>query len=1086
VCAGSAFFPRNDHAEEFVKVCRIAGHLWSGRIFLAIGLIVGAGALVLIRGFAVSTAAKPAIVANHGAGTQANAVRTVGQVPLSFEPNRGQTDSRVKFLARGAGYGLFLTSDEAVLKLQTRSGANGSISTEEVAMKLVGTSSASVAGAEELAAKSNYIIGRDRSKWRTGIPQYARVRYDQVYPGIDLVYYGHEGQLEYDFNVAPGADPQAIQLSFAGERNMAIDRKGNLVVRAAGGDLVFHAPIAYQDGDGGRRNVASHFVLSAGNRVSFAVGEYDRRRGLVIDPTLSFSRYLGGTGSEVCIGATRPGCPAIAVDQALNYYVAGSPDSTAFPGVGTGAFQTGLAAGATANVFISKFDAANTLISSTYLGGDGTDTTAGVAADGAGNIYVAGTTTSTNFPTLNGFNPGPASGTHTFVSVLKPDLTGLVYSTYVAGGGSDTATGLAIDGKGNAFFTGITTSTDLPTTATALQRAALSATDSQFFMGKLDTTATGATSLKYLTYFGGGNPASGAIVQGGGIAVDSSGNAYITGGTNFLHLGNTASDFPVLNASQDCLGTPAVVPVPNPLPPCVAATAPDAFVAKINPNAIGTASLLYSTYLGGGGSDIGYGIAVDSGSNVYVTGSTTSNNFYQPSSNPFQLTPGGGGDAFLAKLNNPAAGAAVTPTYFTYIGFGGTDLGSAVAVDSSGNARVTGWTTGGFPVGGLGGGGGTDAFLARIDTSGSTTAVNFASLLGGSGTDHGTGVALDPNFFTYVVGDTTSGNFPTVPAQSGPSGASDAFVSKLEPVSDLTLTAGTPSAAAVGVGNPVTFKYTVKNAGPDPTGGITFIDNLPTSGASFGSITTSPGTCSAPSGSTVQCSIGTLAGNGTATVSVTMTPTTATASFSNSATVAASPLFSIDPQPGNNTAGTSVQVQDFSLGVSPQAQTTVAGQQPPVQYEVTVTPLPKYPNPVSLSCSSGLPSGASCSFSTTSVTLPNTSPASSTLKISTTARPVTTTSLRPRSGLFYAMLLPISGFALIGVGVGTSSRRRKWLLGMCLVTVLGTMMFQAACGGSNSSTPPVTGGTPAGSYTITVTGTSGSVSRQQTVTLTVQ
>lgn len=1106
-----------------MKVCRTAGpRLASGRVFLSMGLIIVAAVLVLVPGFSAPTPHSSALGPWLSAPGHENAGRMDAalsnsrpeavprsQKPraesLSFEPNLGQTDSQVKFLARGGGYALFLTADQAVLKLQSRSTSTNPPTVEAVRMKLLGaTTTATTQGVDELPAKSNYIIGNDPSRWHSNVPHFAKVRYHGVYPGVDLVYYGNQGQLEYDFNVSPGADPSAIQLSFSGERTLSLNRTGDLVVGTAGGDLRFQPPVAYQEVDGRKRPVESHFVLGASHRVGFTVGEYDRTRELVIDPSLTYSTYLGGTGNEACgliTGTITPGCPAIAVDPALNYYVAGSTTSATFPGVGGTVLQGSPAAGATANVFVSKFTFGNTLLSSTYLGGDGTDTTAGVAVDGTGNIYVAGTTTSTNFPTLNGFNDGPASGTHVFLSQLKTDLSGLLYSTYIAGSGSDIASGLAIDGKGNAFLSGITTSADLPTTPTALQTKPLSATDSQFFMGKVDTTKTGSSSMLYLTYFGGGDPASGAIVEGGGIAVDSSGNAYITGGTNFLHLGNTASDFPILNASQDCLDVPAVVPVPNPPLPCIpGATAPDAFVAKINPNAIGAASLLYSTYLGGTVADIGYAIAVDSGSNVYVTGSTTSGDFFKPTGiTPFQGSPGGGTDAFLAKLNNPAANAAVTPVYFTYLGGGGTDVGAAVAVDTSGNARVTGWTSGGFPSnettsfnpGPLGGG---DAFIARINTAGVSTqpdTVDFASSFGGSGLDHGTSVALDPNFFTYVAGDTASGNFPTAgpPAQSGLLGSSDAFVSKLQPVSDISISKTTTSVTAaggVGVGNPVTFTYTITNNGPDPTGGVTFTDNLPTSGANFGSITSSPGTCSSPTGSIVQCAVGTLVSGGTATVSVTITPTTATPAFQNSGSVSSSSTFSLDPNLGNNAASAGpVPVDDFNISVAPAALTVTAGQQPPATFQVTVTPLPKYPNTVSLSCSSGVPSSASCSFSTTSVTMSNTSPASSTLTISTQARPVTTTSLRHGSGLWYAVLLPVSGFTLLGVRVGSNSRRRKWLLGLCLVTLVGMVVFQSACG-SSSSTPPTTGGTPAGTYTITITGTSGAVSRSQNIVLTVQ
>ncbi len=758
-----------------MKASRISGQRPSwGRRVAAMGMVIAAAVLVLGLGARLSLKAGKG--AAQLARTSPKPAAVLAQMPLSFEPNHGQTDPQVKFLARGAGYGLFLTSDEAVLKLQHSSRAAQAV--EVVRMKLAGANpTARLEGGDPLPGKSNYLIGNDPSKWHSHIPHYERVGYQQVYPGIDLVYYGNRGRLEYDFQVAPGASPSAIQLTFAGQEKLNLDANGDLILRTTTGDLRFNAPVAYQEANGERRSVNSRFVLAADNRVGFTVGDYDRNRALIIDPVLTYSSYLGGNGDESCAvitGTPVPGCPAIAVDSALNYYVAGSTTSTNFPTVTTSTsappFQTGLAAGAHANVFVAKFDINNTLQEATYIGGDGTDVTAGLAVDAASNVYVAGTTTSTNFPTHNGFNPGPTTGgTHVFLTVLAPDFTTPSYSTYIAGTGTDTASGLAIDGKGNAFISGITSSTDFPTTPTALQPASLSATDSQFFMTKVNTLATASNSLLYSTYFGGGNPASGAIVKGGGIAVDSSGNAYITGGTNFLHVGNTLTDFPILNASQDCLGTPAVVPAPTTPPTCSpSVTLPDAFVAKINPNAVGSAGLLYSTYLGGAGTDIGYAIALDSGLNVYVTGSSDSPAQYIPSgSTPLQSAPGGGLDAFVAKLNNPAATALVTPTYFTFLGGASTDVGMAISADTSGNARVTGWTAGGFPVHNpgpfpVGPGSGTHAFVARIDTTGSSTAtaLDFSSPFGGSGVDHGTGIAVDPNFTTYVAGD-TSGGIPT-------------------------------------------------------------------------------------------------------------------------------------------------------------------------------------------------------------------------------------------------------------------------------------------------------------------------------------
>ena len=997
--------------------------------------------------------------------------------PLAFEANQGQTDPRVQYLARGNGYKVFLTADEAVLTLHRRM-AHPSV----LRMKLAGANVLSaVNSANELPARSNYIIGNDPKHWHLNVPQFARVRYRNIYPGIDLVYYGNEGELEYDFEVAPGADVHAVKLQFQGSERLAIDGKGDVVLGTDGGDVRLHAPSIYQQVHGQKREVSGRFVRSSDNSVGFSLGEYDHSRALIIDPQLTYSTYLGGSGDENCttitVNATNSvdNCQKVAVDSQFNIYVMGSTTSTDFPPQ-PGVHNTFTGA---RNIFVSKFNQSGALVASTYLGGSGTDSAAGIAVDAAGNIFLAGTTTSANFPTVKGIaNPGlnPATA-HVFVSELKANFSGLTWGTLLGGDGVDAATGLAIDSKGSAYISGITSSPHFHTTPGSLQPTPLSLSDSQFFMAKL-TPSAGASALTYSTYFGGGNPASGAITQGGGIAVDSSQNVYITGGTNFLHVG-AASDFRILNAAQPCLDTPNSSPGG-----CSAGlTLPDVFVAKINPAAAANAALLYSTYLGGAGSDIGYGIAVDSGGNAYVTGSTDSPAWLRAPA-PFAYTAAL--DAFVAKLNNPAANATVALNYFTYLGGTGDDTGRAIAVDSAQRVRLTGNTTGSitpvipvgspaFLTGPLGGG---DAFVASIDTTSNLPTNDFVSAFGGSGLDQGSAVALDSNFASYVAGFTNSGDFPLAgsAAQATLNGPSDAFVSKLGSVSDLQLTA-TVGTTQIGVGNSVTFTFTIKNAGPDPTSGVVFTDNLPSAGVTFNSITSSPGSCASPVGGTVQCSIGTLQPGATGTATVVLTPTVPfPGGFNDSGTVTAA-AGSADPNPGNNSAApaTPVTVTDFSIAVSPNTFTVPAPAGTSATYQVTATPIPSFPNNVSLSCSAGLPAGAACAFSTNPLAFSasnSTSPLTSTLTITTTARPVTTAVLHGGSILWYAVFLPLTGMTLIGVGVGKRSPRKAWLAVTLLGMLFGGVMFQVACGGS-SSAPPATGGTPAGTYTVTVTGTSG-------------
>ena len=998
-----------------------------------------------------------------------NAGAVFASMPLGFEPNQGQTDRQVKFLARGRGYTLVLTGNEAVLKLQaaearsqepgvrSQQSARGSV----VRMHLVGANRRiNVVGRERLGSVSNYFIGNDSSKWHSGIPQFARVRYQQVYPGVDLVYYGNQGQLEYDFEVAPGANPGIVQLQFDSSHKLSVNRDGDLVLRASGADMKFHAPLVYQQIGDKRQKVAGKFVVSAGNRVGFSVGNYDRSRELIIDPVLNYSTYLGGSGAES--GAT------VAVDSALNTYVTGATTSADFPpqpGV------IGSLKGAQ-NVFVTKFDVNNVPLFSTYLGGNNTDSSVGIAVDSSFDVFVAGNTTSTTFPTSStAFQPGPPpAGNHIFVSRLSSDGKSLPYSTYLFGTGIDTASGIAADNALNAFVTGTTTSTSItagfPATVGAFQTTPLGAT--QFFVSKLNTNASGGASMAYSTYFGGGNPANGTAT-GGGIAVDGSGNVYFTGATNFLNISGGVANFPILNAAHACLNDPTNSTS------CTTSSSTDAFVAKINPST-SAAQLLYSTYLGGTGDDAGTGIAVDSGGNAYITGSTNSTD-WPVTTNAAQGANAGGQDGIVAKLNNPTSGGSVSVTYSSYLGGSQADVGNAIAVDSTQGARIAGTTLsssfGTLPMTNFGPTGGGDAFVARIDTTGTGNG-QFVSLLGGTGSDRGTGVAVDTNGVTYVAGDTDSGDFPTVnPFQAHLNGPSDAFVAKVGPTLNLQMSAA-PNTNPIGVGNPVTFTYTITNASTDTTSGIFFIDTLPTSGATVGTVSASPGTCTAPASGQVVCSIGTLAATAKATVTIVFTPTVA-GTFSNSGrAIVSGSSFTV-------AGGAPVQVTDYTVAVSPATQTVQAGNS--TTYQVQISPVPSFPNSVALTCSSGLPAGAACTFSTTPVTISNNSPASSTLTITTTARPVTT-SLWRSSRVWYAAFFPISGLAFLGAGFG--SRKKRMGVIVLLVLALSGVVFSVACGSSKKATPTINQGTPAGTYTITVTGTSGTASHGATTVLVVQ
>ena len=587
------------------------------------------------------------------AAPEARVSETYGKLPLHFEANRGQTHEDVRFLARGAGYSLYLTADEAVLVL-TRPNPDATQPRGRpvvVRMSLVGAAPKPlVSGLDELPGKANYLIGNP-AKWQTNVPTYAKVHYREVYPGIDLVYYGNQRQLEYDFVVSPRADPERIVLGFQGAERLEINAEGEFVLHAAGGAIRQRVPVIYQEIDGVRTKIEGRYVLKDAHRVGFQVAAYDPSRPLVIDPTLVYSTYLGGSSSDDGYG--------IAVDAAGAAYVTGTTGSADFT-AGCTAPCTGLngTLSGRSDVFVTKINAAGTaLVYSTYLGGSGYESGNGIAVDAAGAAYVTGTTSSTDFPTTPGaiqttYGGGGSSsnGGDAFVSKLNAAGSALLYSTYLGGSGDDSGFGIAVDAAGSVYVTGSTTSTDFPT-ANPLQ-AAYGGGGTDAFVSKLDAAGS---ALLYSTYLGGSG-----WDDGYGIAVDAAGSAYVTGGT-------TSTDFPTANPLQAAYG----------------GGLRDAFVSKLN--AAGSA-LLYSTYLGGSGNDYGSGIAVDAAGSAYVTGYTTSTNF--PTASPLQAAKRGGYDAFVTKLN--ATGTALV--YSTYLGGSDFSYGYGIAVDAAGAAYVTGST----------------------------------------------------------------------------------------------------------------------------------------------------------------------------------------------------------------------------------------------------------------------------------------------------------------------------------------------------------------------------------------------------------
>jgi hypothetical protein len=785
-------------------------------------LALGAAAILLVNSSAYGQtpesvpASEAAALHGTAPASTARVAEYYGKLPLSFVPNQGQATNNVQFLSHGLACTLYLEGAEAVLELEKAEGGR------LLRMKLVGANArAAVAGAEELSGKSNYFLGNDPSKWRTNVPNYAKVRYRDIYPGVDLVYYGTQGgQLEYDFVVAPGADPRAIGVSLQGAEEMRVDQAtGDLVVTLGGSELRFLKPLIYQliaqpDGRAIHTGVEGGFVFTGKNQVGFQVGAYDRTAPLIIDPVLSYSTFLGG--SQFGLG-TR-----VAVDSSGSAYVAGGTNSSDFTET------TGLNLGTCSNedgffyhypqnlpcpdAFVTKLNPAGTaLVYSTYLGGTKADAATGISVDSSGNAYVTGLTGSANFPTTTGAYQTAASAhrSHAFATKLNP-AGSVLYSTYLAGSLDDASTISTIDSSGNLCVAGNTNSPDFPTTAGAFQTALAGAVCKVLdptlppepcpngFIAKLSPDGS---KLLYSTYLGG---SKGDALMG--LAVDAAGNMYVTGGT-------FSTDFPTANAGglEPSFGTLTCGTIgSNPkTEPCF-----HAFVSELKYTG---EQLVYSSFLGGNGYDAGLAIAVDSTGAAYVTGGTNSSQF--PTTTGAAQTTFGGGtcgnaaylvpcpDAFVVKVAPNGTAFA----YSTYLGGNNYDFGTAIAVDSTGDAYVVGGTGSlNFPVdnssAGFAGGScktsGTysypgfsfncpNAFVTVINPTGSS--LQFSTYLGGASGDIAFGVALDPSGNFYVAGSTLSATFPITPGafQTSLTGYADAFITQ------YTAVGNTPEAQIV-------------------------------------------------------------------------------------------------------------------------------------------------------------------------------------------------------------------------------------------------------------------------------------------------
>ena len=691
-------------------------------------------------------------------------VHVYGAAPLAFEANVGQTDAHVDFISRGRGHAIFLGATEAVFSLAeieaAKSDLHGpsssahpnkerAVSAGVVHMRLAGANPHPTKTAfEKLPGKVNSFLGNDPAKWRTNVATYARVEYKNVYQGVDLIYYGNGSELEYDFVVAPGSDPRAIELGFQGAEKLNLDSQGNLSLQVNGRPaLELRKPLVYQEKNGAREEIAGAFLVH-GKQVMFELGPYDKTRPVIIDPVFAFSTRLGGSRSS--------SGQSIALDSSGNIYITGDTNSTDFP-MAKGEQPRH---GGSTDLFVTKLSAdGSKLLYSTYIGGSGDDVGYGIAVDSAGNAYVTGDTSSPNFPVEKAFQKALGGMFDGFALKLSPDGSKLLYSTYIGGSQGDRGYAIAVDASANAYITGYTYSTDFPL-LNPIQKAF---TDGNVhcFVTKLDASGS---ALSYSTYLGGGNDRPD---QATGIAVDSAGNAYVTGYTN-------SAVFPSVNAVQQFVGPT------------------DIFVTKIKADGSG---FVYSTHVGGNADDEGMAIAIDASGSAYVTGETESVNFpttpgaYSTKCTPVP-TPGpmrqlcSGGDAFVIKLTPDGSKLA----YSTYINGKGFEVGRGIGVDSSGAVYVTGLTTSqdfpsvnplqkGF------GGGDFDAFVFKLSPDGSK--LIYSSTLGGNQNDGGYGIATDSKGNAFVAGYTYSLDFPIKnPLKNGARSAipayRDVFVAKIK------------------------------------------------------------------------------------------------------------------------------------------------------------------------------------------------------------------------------------------------------------------------------------------------------------------
>ncbi len=834
------------------------------------------------------------------------------RLSLAFVPNAGQTDKAVRFQAHGMGSTIFFTPGELVLTLpevtvdqrqvpyvEQRPWPVSDQRSSVLRLRFEDTNpTADVVGADCSPGVVNYLIGDDPTGWYTNLPTYKEIIYRELYPGIDLHYTGATGadsgslSLKGTYFVVPGADPTSIRWRYDGAENVRLDRvTGDLLIEPPAASqianhkshLIERAPVAWQTVSGQRVAVSIQYVLAADGSIGFALGRYNPAYALTIDPTLTYSSYLGGSSFDYGW--------SVAVDADGNAYVTGRTSSTDFPTQNP--VQPDIGGGPFGDAFVVKLNATGSaLVYATYLGGSHNDISYDIAVDSDGNAYLTGDTLSADFPIKNAAQPTPGGGGplegDAFVVKLDPSGSGLVYATYLGGGGDELSYGIALDALNNAYVTGYTSSTDFPVVKAPQPAPAFGQglnVDGDAFVTQM-ISATGVYTWGYSTYLGGVD-----LDIGRGITVDDSGNAYITGHTR-------STDFPTAKPVQPAYGGGS------------SSGRGDAFVTQVI-SASGLYTWGYSTYLGGSGNDSGNGIAVDDSGDAYVTGETASSDF--PTTNPFQTSYGGDQDAFVTKVIS--ASGVYTWGYSTYLGGEGTDLGLDVAVDVSDNAYLTGYSfSTDFPTSddaydrtcgtdGLCNSSGGDVFFTKLNSAGDTLA--YSTFLGGSSTDFGHGIAIDEAGNAYLTGYTYSADFPTTTAASdttcGTDGqcngfVADAFMAKVTTAPDLVVskTADPPEGTPVTQGDTINYTVAATNSGA-PATDVVITDAIPPGTAYVaGSVTSILGDASFD-GTVVKVSVPTLTASAPLTVTFQVTVTTGLTTFiSNKAVLTGGQMDPVD------------------------------------------------------------------------------------------------------------------------------------------------------------------------------------------------